>query len=55
MMHQHVDNFLKQVRLLWAEVASRNLVHSLFQLWQAVVVRLSMVSKQVPQVNKADI
>lgn len=38
MMHQHVDNFFKQVRLLWAKVASSNLVNSLFQLWQAVVV-----------------
>lgn len=38
MMHQHVDNFFKQVRLLWAKEASSNLVNSLFQLRQAVVV-----------------
>lgn len=46
MMHQHVDNFLKQVRLLWAKEASSNLVDSLFQLRQAVVVLFSVVSKQ---------
>lgn len=45
MMHQHVDNFFKQVRLLWAKEASRNLVDSLFQLRQAVVVLFSAVSK----------
>lgn len=55
MMHQHVDNFFKQVRLLWAKEASRNLVHSLFQLWQAVVVLLSMISKQGPQINNTHI
>lgn len=38
MMHQHVDDFLKQVRLLGAKVTSGNLVNSLFQLWQVVVV-----------------
>lgn len=38
MMHQHVDYFFKQVRLLWAKEASRNLVNSLFELRQAVVV-----------------
>lgn len=46
MMHQHVDYFLKQVRLLWAKEASSNLVDSLFQLRQAVVVLFSVVSKQ---------
>lgn len=46
MMHQHVDNFFKQVRLLWAKEAPRNLVNGLFQLRQAVVVLFSMVSKQ---------
>lgn len=45
MMHQHVDNFFKQVRLLWAKKASSNLVNSLFQLRQAVVVLFSVVSK----------
>lgn len=44
-MHQHVDNFFKQVGLLWAKEASSNLVNSLFQLRQAVVVLFSMVSK----------
>lgn len=46
MMHQHVDNFFKQVRLLGAEEAPSNLVNGLFQLRQAVVVLFSMVSKQ---------
>lgn len=46
MMHQHVDNFFKQVRLLWAKEASSNLVNSLFQLRQAVVVLFGVVSKQ---------
>lgn len=46
MMHQHVDNFFKQVRLLWAKEASSNLVNSLFQLRQAVVVLFSVVSEQ---------
>lgn len=46
MMHQHVDNFFKQVRLLWAKEASSNLVNSLFQLRQTVVVLFSVVSKQ---------
>jgi len=46
MMHQHVDNFFKQVRLLWAKEASRNLVNSPFKLWNPVVVLLSVVSKQ---------
>lgn len=46
MIHQHVDNFLKQVGLLWAEEASSNLVDSLFQFRDAVVVFFSVVSKQ---------
>lgn len=46
MMHQHVDNFFKQVRLLWAKEASSNLVNSLFQLRQTVVVLFGVVSKQ---------
>lgn len=46
MMHQHVDDFLKQVRLLWAKVACSNLVNSLFQLRQAVVELFGVVSKQ---------
>lgn len=45
MMHQHVDNFFKQVRLLWAEEATSNLVHSLFKLRQAVAVLLSVIPK----------
>lgn len=46
MVHQHVDNFFKQVRLLWAKEASSNLVNSLFQLRQTVVVLFSTVSMQ---------
>lgn len=46
MMHQHVDNFFKQVMLLWAKEASSNLVNSLFQLRQTVVVLFGVVSKQ---------
>lgn len=46
MMHQHVDDLLKQIRLLWAEEASRNLVNGLFQLRQSVVICLSMVSEK---------
>lgn len=46
MMHQHVDDFFKQVMLLWAKVASSDLVNSLFQLRDAVVVLLSVVSKR---------
>lgn len=46
MMHQHVDNLFKQIRLLWAEEASRNLVNGLFQLRQSAVISLSMVSKK---------
>lgn len=46
MMHQHVDNFFKQVRLLWAKEASSNLVNSLFQLRQTIVVLFGVVSKQ---------
>lgn len=46
MMHQHVDDLLKQIRLLWAEEASRNLVNGLFQLRQSVVIFLSMVSEK---------
>lgn len=49
MMHQHVDNFFKQVRLLWAKEASSNLVNGLFQLRQAVVVLLSMISEEAQQ------
>lgn len=45
-MHQHVDNFLKQVRLLWAKEASSDLVNGLLQLWQPVVVLICVVSKQ---------
>lgn len=52
MMHQHVDNFFKQVRLLWAKEASSNLVHGLFQLRQAVVVLLSMISEEAQQKRK---
>lgn len=52
MMHQHVDNFFKQVRLLWAKEASSNLVNGLFQLRQAVVVLLSVVSKQDRKMKK---
>lgn len=44
MMHQHVDDLFKQIRLLWAEEASGNLVNGLFQLRQSVVISLSMVS-----------
>lgn len=44
MMHQHVDDLFKQIRLLWAEEASRNLVNGLFQLRQSAVISLSMVS-----------
>lgn len=46
MMHQHVDNFFKQVRLLWAKEASSNLVNGLFQLGQPVIVLFSVVSTQ---------
>lgn len=46
MMHQHVDDLFKQIRLLWAEEASRNLVNGLFQLRQSAVISLSMVSKK---------
>lgn len=46
MMHQHVDDLFKQIRLLWAEEASRNLVHGLFQLRQSAVISLSMVSEK---------
>lgn len=46
MMHQHVDDLFKQIRLLWAEEASRNLVNGLFQLRQSVVIFLSMVSEK---------
>lgn len=46
MMHQHVDNFFKQVRLLWAKEASSNLVNGLFQLRQPVVVLFSVVSER---------
>lgn len=52
MMHQHVDNFFKQVMLLWAKEASSDLVNSLFQLWQAVVVLFSVVSEQDRKKNK---
>lgn len=55
MMHQHVDNFFKQVRLLWAKEASSNLVNGLFQLRQAVVVLLSVVSKQDRKMKKKKI
>lgn len=43
-MHQHVDNFFKQVRLLRAKEASSDLVNGLFQLGQPVVVLFSIVS-----------
>lgn len=46
MMHQHVDNFFKQVRLLWAKEAASNLVNGLFQLRQPVVVLFSVVSER---------
>lgn len=46
MMHHHVDDLFKQIRLLWAKEASRNLVNGLFQLRQSVVIFLSMVSKK---------
>lgn len=46
MMHQHVDNFFKQVMLLWAKEASSDLVNSLFQLRQTIVVVLSVISEQ---------
>lgn len=46
MMHQHVDDLFKQIRLLWAKEASRNLVNGLFQLRQSVVIFLSMVSEK---------
>ncbi len=49
MIHQHVDNFFKQVMLLWAKEASSNLVNGLFQLRQTVVVLFSVVSKQGPK------
>lgn len=49
MMHQHVDNFLKQVRLLRAKEASSDLVNSLFEFWQAVVVFFSVVPEQKDQ------
>lgn len=55
MMHQHVDNFFKQVMLLWAKEASSNLVNSLFQLGQAVVVLLSVVSEQDRKKNKQSV
>lgn len=51
MMHQHVDDLLKQVRLFWAKVSSRNLVNCLFELRQAVVVLLSIISKQQKKEN----
>lgn len=43
-IHQHVDNFFEQVRLLWAEEAPGDLVNGLFQLRQAIVVLVSVVS-----------
>lgn len=46
MMHQHVDDLFKQIRLLWAKEASGNLVNGLFQLRQSVVIFLSMVSEK---------
>lgn len=46
MMHQHVDDLFKQIRLLWAKEASRNLVNGLFQLRQSVVIFLSVVSEK---------
>lgn len=46
MMHQHVDNFFKQVRLLWAKEASSELVNRLFELGQPVVVLLRIVSAE---------
>lgn len=46
MMHQHVDDLFKQVRLLWAEEARGDLVDGLFELRQTVVVRLGVVTKQ---------
>lgn len=46
MMHQHVDNFFKQVRLLWAKEAASDLVNGLFQLRQPVVVLFSVVSER---------
>lgn len=45
-MHQHVDDLFKQIRLLWAKEASRNLVNGLFQLRQSVVIFHSMVSEK---------
>lgn len=51
MMHQHVDNFFKHVRLLWAKEASGDLVNSLFQLGKALVVLFSVVSKQEQKKN----
>lgn len=52
MMHQHVDNFFKQVRLLWAKEASSDLVNGLFQLGQPVIVLFSVVSAKTTTTNK---
>lgn len=46
MMHQHVDDLFKQIRLLWAKEASRNLVNGLFQLRQSVVIFPGVVSEK---------
>lgn len=52
MMHQHVDNFFKQVRLLWAKEASSDLVNGLFQLGQPVIVLSSVVSAKTTTSKK---
>lgn len=43
MVHQHIDNILEAVWLLGREEATADLVHSLSQLWQTVIVLLGMV------------
>ena len=44
MVHEHVHYLLEEVRLLGTEEPCGDLVHGLFELWQAIVVIHSMVS-----------
>jgi len=52
MVHQHLDNVLKLVRLCRAEESFRNLIHSLFQFWNAVIILHGIVSGNKQTSNK---
>lgn len=43
MVEEHVDHIFEEVRLLWGEEATLNLVNGLLQLGELVVVLLGVV------------